>query len=75
MVFISDTINNRFLVDFPGGVEFAGVHLILVGLLAVVATEPCTQAATPAPVPPVVLPESRHRRQNRAEHIKMLPNC
>ena len=45
------------LVDLAGGVDVAGVLLITVGHLAVVAAELCTQAATPAPVPHVVLPD------------------
>lgn len=56
--FISD-INIRFLVDLDGGVDVAGVDLTIVGLLAVVAAELCTQAAIPATAPLVVLPEVR----------------
>ena len=45
-------------MDLDGGVDDAGEDLIIVGLLAVAAAELCTRAATPAPAPLVVLPES-----------------
>ena len=50
-------------MDLDGGVDVAGEDLIIVGLLAVAAAELCTQAATPAPAPLVVLPESSYRQR------------
>ena len=43
-------------MDLAGGVDVAGVLLIIVGHLAVVAVELSTQAAIPAPAPLVVHP-------------------
>ena len=70
-MFISDIINNRLgiLVELAGGVDVAGVHLIIVGLLAVVAAELCTQAAVPAIAPLVVLPESKQTAKLCRIHI------
>ena len=49
-LFISDIIYNRLgiLAELAGGVDVAGMHLIIVGHLAVVAAELCTQAAGPS---------------------------
>ena len=59
--FFISAINNRFgtLVGLAGGVHVAGELLISVGRLGIVATELCSQAATPATAPLVVLPEAR----------------
>ena len=70
-LFISDIIYNRLdtPVELAGGVDVAGVHLIIVGLLAVAAAELCTRAAVPATAPLVVLPESKQTAKSCRIHI------
>ena len=71
-LFISDIIYNRLgtPVELAGGVDVAGVHLIIVGHLAVSAAELCTQAAVPATVPLIALSESRQTAKSCRIHIK-----
>ncbi len=45
-------------MDLDGGVDVAGVYLIIVGHLAVAAAVLCSRVVTPAIVTLVVLPES-----------------
>ena len=48
-------------MGLAGGVDVAGVLWITVGRLAAVAAELCSQVATPAKAPLVVLPETTER--------------
>jgi hypothetical protein len=66
-------------VDLDGGVDVAGVYLIIVGHLAVAAAVLCSRVVTPAIVTLVVLPESTSSEfslqkviQNKNYHFGLL---